>query len=105
MLYSDTGRVHPSPPRCVSLLNTEDSTQQIFAPAAAGLVPSKYLKLLLAAGQRRLLAEELCRTTVTLQNFFKFLFFEISKIFFSFSEISKSFLSLLEIFKVKLCSL
>lgn len=68
MLYS--GHVHPSPPWCVALLNTEDSTHWILAPTEAGLVSSKCLKLLLAVGQRCLLAEELCHTTITLQNKF-----------------------------------
>ena len=48
----------------------EDTTRQFFAPTEADLVLSKHLKLLLAAGQRCLLAEKLCRTAVTLQNKF-----------------------------------
>lgn len=50
---------------------------QLLAPAAAGLISSKRLKLLLAVGQRCLLAEELCCATITLQNKF---FGEIFKV-------------------------
>lgn len=66
MLY--TGRIHPST-QGVFLYHGRCNSS-VLAPAEAGLVPSKCLKLLLAAGQRCLLTEELCCITVTLQNKF-----------------------------------
>jgi len=68
MLY--TSHIHPSAPRCGSLQNTEDATHWILASTEGDLVSSKHLKLLLAAGQRRLLTEQLRCNIVVLKNNF-----------------------------------